>query len=253
MRFAYSTINWGETCDMPATLAEIRSAGWGAIEFFAHTLDWLGLPNTLAAQLGDLRAATFFGAIDVPTSARQLVIHQHRIDYAAAVGAEAYGVISGGRLRQRPPTPEEYHDVAQFCETLAVYGAAQGVAVAYHPHTACTIETEAEIDMLMEQTGTLGLCLDASHIALVGEDPVAHLHKYRERLRYVHLKDWGRGKFIELGEGTLGIDFPAFLHTLQEINFGGWIVVETSRSDESPLRSAQINAAYLERLGYRLR
>lgn len=253
MRFAYSTINWGETCDMPAALAEIRSAGWGAVELFAHTLDWLGLPAKLRAQLSDMQAATLFGAIDVPTSARQLTIHKNRVDYAAAVGATAYGVISGGRLRWRPPTLDEYRDVARFCEELAVYGAAQGVAVAYHPHTGCTIETADEIDILMEHTRTLGLCLDASHIALVDEDPVAHLHTYRERLAYVHLKDWARGKFVELGQGTLGIGFPAFLRTLDEFDFGGWVVIESSRSDESPLRSAQINANYLAQLGYALR
>ena len=237
---------------MAATAAEIRSAGWGAAELFAHTLDWLGLPDKLLAQLDSLRAATLFAGIDLPTSAKQVTIHKNRIDYAAAIGAAAYGVLTGGRLRWRPPAAAEYHEVASFCDELAEYGAAQGVAVAYHPHTACTIETEAEIDILMEQTRTLGLCLDASHIALVGEDPVAHMQKYRERLTYVHLKDWGHGKFVELGQGTLGIDFPAILRTLDEMNYPGWIVIESSRSDESPLRSAQINAEYLTRLGYTL-
>jgi inosose dehydratase len=235
---------------MAAMAAEVRSAGWGAVELFAHTLDWLGLPDKLRDQLGGLRAATWFAAIDLPTNSKQLAIHKNRLDYAAAIGVEAYGVLSGGRLRWRPPTPEEYREVARFCDELAEYGAAQGVAVAYHPHTACTIETEAEIDMLMEQTRALGLCLDASHIALVGEDPVAHLRKYRERLAYVHLKDWGYGKFVELGQGTLGIDFPAILRTLDAMAFPGWVVVESSRSDESPLRSAQLNAEYLAKLGY---
>lgn len=252
MRFAYSTINWGETCDLAAAAEEMRSAGWGAAELFAHTLDWLGLPDLLTARLGGLRAATFFAGVDLPTSAKQLTIHKNRIDYAAAIGAEAYGVLTGGRPRWRGPNADEYREVAGFCEELAVYGAARGVAVAYHPHTGCTIETEDEIDLLMEQTRTLGLCLDASHIALVGEDPVAHMRKYRERLAYVHLKDWGRGKFVELGLGTLGIDFAAILGALAEMRYSGWIVVESSRSDESPLRSARINAEYLARLGYTL-
>jgi inosose dehydratase len=236
---------------MAAAAVEIRSTGWGAVELFAHTLDWMGLPEKLKAQLGGLRAATLFEGIELPTSAKQLSIHKNRIDYAAAIGVEAYGVLTGGRLRWRGPTAEEYREVAGFCEELAVYGAAQGVAVAYHPHTACTIETEAEIDLLMEQTSALGLCLDASHIALVGEDPVAHMRKYRERLAYVHLKDWGYGKFVELGQGTLGIDFAAILRVLDDMSYPGWIVVESSRSDVSPLRSAQVNAEYLAGLGYR--
>src|SRR5262245_26533391 len=253
LRFAYSTINWGETCDMPRTLAEIRAAGWGAVELFAHTLDWLGPREELAEQLGGLAVATLFGSLEVPTSAKQLTIHQHRIAYAAALGAAAYGLVGGGRLRWRPPSAEEYADLARFCESLARYGAERGVTVAYHPHVGCTIETEAEIDRLMEQTETLQLCLDASHIALVDEDPVAHLRKYRGRLGYVHLKDWARGAFVEMGQGTLAIDFPGFLRELESQHFAGWVVVEQSRSDVSPLHSAQVNARYLQEIGYKLR
>lgn len=253
LRFAYSTINWGDTCDLPAAFAEIRQAGWGAVELFNHSLDWLGPRESLIDVLGGLQVATSFGGVELPASDRQLTIHKHRIDYAAALGAEAYGLVGGGRLRWRPPTADEYADLARMCEALAGYGAARGVAVAYHPHTACTIETEDEIDLLLEQTQALQLCLDASHIALVGEDPVAHLRKYRERTAYVHLKDWGRGKFVEMGEGNAGIDFPAILRELEQQCFGGWVVVEQSRSDVSPLRSAEVNSAYLTGLGYRLR
>ena len=53
-----------------------------------------------------------------------------------------------------------------------------------------------------------------------------------------------------MGEGTLGIDFAACLRTLDELGFEGWVVIENSRSDVSPLRSAEINAAYLRGLGY---
>jgi sugar phosphate isomerase/epimerase len=96
----------------------------------------------------------------------------------------------------------------------------------------------------------LTLCLDASHIALVGEDPIAHMRKYQERTGYIHLKDWARGKFVEMGEGSLGIDFAAILAELEVMKFPGWVVVEQSRSDASPLESARVNAACLRRLGY---
>lgn len=252
LRFAYSTINWGDTCDLPTALAEIRQAGWSAVELFAHTLDWLGPRAQLIANLDGLAVATSFGGIELPTDVRQLTIHKHRIDYAAALGAANYGLVGGGRLRWRPPTAAEYADLAGFCEQLACYGAERGVTVAYHPHVACTIETEAEIDGLLNQTSTLQLCLDASHIALVGEDPIAHLRKYRARTGYVHLKDWARGKFVELGQGTLDIDFPAILRHLEDQGFAGWVVIEQSRSDISPLHSAQLNAEYLKALGYQL-
>lgn len=250
LRFAYSTINWGTTPDLEACFGEIQSAGWRAVELFWHSLDWLGPVHALKRQLGDLQVATSFGAVKLPADRAQLTMMQHQIAYAAQMGAAHYGLIGGDRLRWRPPSEAEYREVAGYCEELAVFGQSVGVDVAYHPHVACTIETEAEIDRLMASTEVLSLCLDASHIALVDEDPLAHLRKYRERTSYIHLKDWARGAFVEMGEGTLGIDFGAILAELEEGQFPGWVVVEQSRSSVSPLRSAEVNAAYLRSLGY---
>jgi inosose dehydratase len=252
LRFAYSTINWGTRCDLPAAFAEIRASGWGAVELFDHSLDWLGTPDTLRAHLDGLKPAAFFGAISVPSPADEIAVHKRRIDYAALFGTEMYGLVGGGRLRQRPPTDAEYTALADACEELAVYAADRGIGIAYHPHTGCTIETEAEIDILLDRTQKMQLCLDVSHIALVDEDPVTQLSKYLGRTGYIHMKDWARGKFVELGQGSIGIDFPAILAALHEWQYPGWLVIENSRSDISPAHSAQFNADYLRGLGYSL-
>ncbi len=250
LRFAYDTINWGETCDLAAACAEIREAGWKAVELFRHSLDWLGTPAHLKKVMDGLTPATLFGSVALPTGEQQRQIHLRRVEYAAEIGAEAYGLVGGGRLRTRPPAAAEIGELAGLCEDLARYGAALGVAVAYHPHTGCTVETEAEIDALMNQTQALTLCLDVSHIALVGEDPLAHLRKYRARTGYIHLKDWADGSFTEMGRGKIGIDFPAILRELEQQQFSHWVVVEQSRSEVSPARSAQVNADYLRSIGY---
>lgn len=252
LRFAYSTINWGTKPDLAAAFGEIKAAGWQAVELFDHSLDWLGTPDHLTGLLGGLQVATSFGGVEVPVSAESLNIHKRRIDYAALFGAEMYGLVGGGRLRTRPPTKDEYKNLASACEELAKYGADKGVGLAYHPHVGCTIETEAEIDILLNQTRKTLLCLDASHIGLVGEDPIAHLRKYKSRTGYIHLKDWAAGKFVEMGQGTINLDFKAILEELQSQKFGGWIVIEQSRSDVSPAESARINAKYLDDAKYSL-
>lgn len=250
LRFAYSTINWGVAPDLAAVAAEIRAEGWSAVELFWHDLGWLGPPQHLLNALGELRVATLFGQVELPADSGQMTRLRNEVAYAAAVGAAHYGLIGGSRLRQRSPDEAEAGYLAAFCEALARYGETIGVQVAYHPHVACTVETEAEIDRLLDATQALALCLDVSHIALVGEDPLAHWAKYRERTAYVHLKDWARGKFVEVGEGTLNIDFAGFLAALAGASFPGWVVVEQSRSDVSPRHSAGVNAAALRRLGY---
>ncbi|HLV36772.1 MAG TPA: sugar phosphate isomerase/epimerase [Spirillospora sp.] len=252
LRFAYSTINWGTRCDLAAALTEMRASGWQAVELFDHSLDWLGTPDHLRVLLDGLQVAAFFGGISVPVEREQIAVHKRRIDYAALFGAAMYGLVGGARLRHRPPTDDEYSNLADACEELAVYAADQGIGIAYHPHTGCTIETEAEIDILLARTQTTQLCLDVSHIALVGEDPVTQLRKYRQRIGYIHMKDWARGRFVELGEGTIGLDFPALLAELESWPYRGWLVIENSRSDISPAHSAQFNADYLRGLGYTL-
>lgn len=253
LRFAYSTINWGTKPDLVAMFQSIRDADWQAVELFDHSLDWLGTPAHLQGVLNGLQVATFFGGVEVPVSAEQLTIHKRRMDYAALFGATMYGLVGGSRLRMRPPSSDEYKNLAAACEELAVYGADHGVTLAYHPHVGCTIETEAEIDLLLNETQKMQLCLDASHIGLVGEDPIAHLRKYRARTGYVHLKDWAAGKFVEMGQGTIGLDFPAILRELEAQHFEGWIVIEQSRSDVSPAESARVNAVYLRELNYSLK
>jgi inosose dehydratase len=253
LRFAYSTINWGATCDLDAALEDIRTAGWGAVELFGHTLDWLGTPATLTRRLGGLQPATLFSGIELPVNDIQRTTQFNRIDFAAEIGATEYGLVGGSRLRWRPPTEAEYVELSNFCEELAIYGQQRGVTVSYHPHVACTIETSEEIDRLVANSKQLKLCLDASHIALVDEDPIAVVEHYWDRLGYIHLKDWGHGKFRELGQGTLDIDFAGLLSALESRGFKGWVVLEQSQSEESPLESARINAAYLEGLGYSIR
>jgi sugar phosphate isomerase/epimerase len=250
LRFAYSTINWGAACDIPRALEEIRSSGWGAVELFGHSLDQLGTPATLKRHLGPLSAATLFSGIDLPVTDEQRKVQKNRITFTAEIGAKDYGLVGGGRLRYRSPTSAEYAELAAFCEELAEFGAQVGVTVSYHPHVACTIETSEEIDLLVSQTKSLRLCLDASHIALVDEDPLTVIDHYWDRLGYIHLKDWGRGKFQELGRGTIDIDFPRILSHLVDRRFSRWVVLEQSQSDASPFESAKINAAYLGGLGY---
>ena len=252
LRFAYSTINWGAECDLPAALADIRATGWGAVELFGHSLDLLGTPASLTAQLADLTPATLFSGVSLPVSALQSGKLQNHIQFASEIGATALGLVGGARLRWRPPTQQELAELASFCEDLAAFGKDRGVVVSYHPHVACTIETSEEIDQLLQQTRELKLCLDASHIALVGEDPLSVIDRYWERTGYIHLKDWGRGKFQELGHGDLGIDFSGILQMLKDRGFGGWIVLEQSQSDQSPRDSARVNAEYLRQLGYNI-
>ena len=137
----------------------------------------------------------------VPVTDIQIELHQCRIDYAQAIGADAYGLVGGGRLRGRAPTVEEYAQLADFCEGLSHYGNPRGIVVAYHPHVGTTVESSPEIRQLLGRTEALRLCLNISHVALVGEYPLQAMAEFWDRIGYFHLKYWARGRFHELCQG----------------------------------------------------
>ena len=146
-----------------------------------------------------------------------------------------------------------------------------GIRTVVHQHIGTWIETEAEARRLFDMTdpSVLGLCLDTGHWTFgAGGDPVAAVREFRDRVWHVHFKDcdpaiaaasrvngWsgpesvGRGVFCELGTGS--VDFPGMLVALEEIGYGGWIVVEQDvlpgmgHPRESQLR----NREYLRSIG----
>ena len=230
------------TPTLAAAFKEIRAAGWQAVELFDHSLDWLGTPDHLRRLLaGCKRPRSLAGSKcrSAPNADHPHAPHGIR-------GTVRRGnVRAGGRRpasgcgRPRSTSTRTWRAAARRWPRTA-RGSASAWPIIRTP--ACTIETEAEIDILLNETQRTLLCLDASHIGLVGEDPVAHLRKYRGRTGYVHLKDWADGKFVEMGQGKLGLDFAAILAELEAQRFPGWVVVEQSRSDGSPAASAKTNA-----------
>ena len=174
-----------------------------------------------------------------------------------------------GRIRQQDSLDEsQWEKAADNVNAFAkmVYED-YGMKCAAHPHVGGYLETNFEIDALLERTDPelVGLCFDMAHIAYSGGDPVAVLDKWRDRTWYLHIKECdtnvreqviGRGGdyydgvesgvFPELGKGT--IDWQSINRILHEIDFDGWGTVE---QDIMPamgidaLKSAKSNRAFL--------
>ena len=147
-----------------------------------------------------------------------------------------------------------------------------GLKAVFHPHVGAWVETEAEIDRLMNETNPryVNLCLDTAHCMYGGGDPVAVGRRWGERLKYLHIKEcdnsvletvrdkgWDYFKaveldvFPELGRGS--VDFAGLLDLLRELDFDGWAVIEQDILPDrglNPLDSAKGNLAHLHGLGY---
>ncbi|MBQ5995365.1 MAG: myo-inosose-2 dehydratase [Clostridia bacterium] len=123
-----------------------------------------------------------------------------------------------------------------------------GIKLCFHHHMGTVIQTEAEIDRMMENTDPelFGLLFDSGHLAYCGEDYMSVLTKYADRIRHVHLKDirpevvakvkenhWSflqgvrAGAFTVPGDG--GIDFGPIFDVLEKTGYEGYVLVEAEQ------------------------
>jgi inosose dehydratase len=133
----------------------------------------------------------------------------------------------------------------RFAEGLATTVARcrqRGYEPTFHHHTATFVEAQWEIERLLELSD-VGLCLDTGHLLLGRGKPEMAISQWGPRINQVHLKDarlstleeivaeaapvqeiWRRRAFCALGEGDIPIG--AVLDALNDVGYGGWLVVE---------------------------
>ncbi|MGL5370646.1 MAG: myo-inosose-2 dehydratase [Plesiomonas shigelloides] len=166
-------------------------------------------------------------------------------------------------VNQRPHFPaERWAEYGAKLTEFARYTQSQGVQIAYHHHMGTMIETEQDIDLLMQHTGEeVGLLLDTGHLTFAGFDPVAVAARWAKRINHVHCKDVRPAVLAEVknkkmsflnavlagvytvpGDGC--VDYPAVFRELKRVNYQGWLVVE---AEQDPAIAHPLTYA---RLGY---
>ena len=180
-------------------------------------------------------------------------------DFLQKMGAKVVGVAEQGNSiqgRQDLPvfdakpvfTEKQWKQVTQGMNKLGKVAQEKGLQLTYHHHMGTGIQTNAEIDRLMESTDPhlVGLLYDTGHLVFSGEDLMAPLMKWKERIRHVHLKDvrkekreqaiqekWSFLKGVKQGVFTIPgdgcIDFVPIFNYLKQIGYTGWWVVEAEQ------------------------
>jgi myo-inosose-2 dehydratase len=209
-------------------------------------------------------------------AAAELAHLRAHLDLLKAVGssvlvfADVSGAVHGDRgrpLAQRPQLgPGDWREFGRRVTQVAAATAAEGMQLAYHHHMGTVVQSEADIDALMETTGPeVGLLLDTGHARFAGADPSALAHRYAGRVRHVHAKDVRRdvaeralrgdwsflravveGVFTVPGNGCVPFD-----RVLRELRtYSGWIVLEAEQDPKiaDPLTYATLGLRNLRQL-----
>jgi inosose dehydratase len=263
----------GET-SLETCLAEARAAGYEGIELgckFPRTEPEL---KAALAPHGLVLVSGWYSAnlLERDAADEFEAMRPHR-ELLAALGCEVVVVAEttrcihgdrGRRLSRRPVLAST--DWPRFIVRLDELGARlrdAGLGLSYHHHMGTVVQTEGEVDRLMDGCGDpVGLLLDTGHLTFAGGDPVRVAARHGRRVTHVHCKDVRRnvlerslnrdcsfleavldGVFTVPGDGC--VDYAATLAALERANYRGWLVVEAEQ-DPSVAPSA-----HYANLGYR--
>ena len=156
-------------------------------------------------------------------------------------------------LSERPVLEEaRWEEFGAGVEALAEYAAAQDIALVYHHHMGTVVQSEDEIDLLMQHTGPYTkLLLDTGHCLFGGGNPERVAKKHMGRVGHIHAKnvrpaiatevrDQGlsflegvrRGVFTVPGDPDGGVDFVPVLKVAAEKAYQGWLVIEAEQDPD---------------------
>lgn len=144
---------------------------------------------------------------------------------------------------------EEWNTLCQGLNKLGKIAKDEyGISLTFHHHMGTVVQTAEETERLMEGTDLeyVSLLFDSGHFAYCGEDPVAMVTKYVDRIKHVHLKDIRpevvekvkaedmsflagvrAGAFTIPGDGC--VDFDSIFKVLEEADYAGYMVVEAEQ------------------------
>lgn len=197
---------------------------------------------------------------------------KHR-DFLHALGAKVIGASEQGNSIQgkdvsifgeKPVyTDEQWELIRKGFNEMGRLAKEKGMYFTVHHHMGTGVQTEAEIDKLMEITDPdlVYLLFDTGHLSFSGEDVLGVLRKYVHRTKHVHLKSIRKdviedakvkgysfldsvraGSFTVPGDGDF--DFTPVFDILDEAGYEGWVVVE---AEQDPAKANPYEYAVLAR------
>jgi inosose dehydratase len=135
-----------------------------------------------------------------------------------------------------------------------------GLGTGLHQHTGTCIESRDEVYDVMEHANTkyLKFAPDVGQLQKGGADAAKVIRDFLPIVRHMHLKDWNGGEhyvgYCPLGMGK--VDIKTILDLVEGSGNPVNVMVELDPSPKqpmTPLETAQISKAYLQKLGYTFR
>lgn len=253
----------GAHISLDQCLDETSQIGFDGIEKgHKFPLDPAGLKAVLEPR--GLRFVSGWHSLNLLTNSveEEKAAMQPALDLLKAMGSrviivcETSNAIHGNddvALSTRPVLAEgEWARFGAGVEALAAFAAQQGIVLVYHHHMGTIVESEAEIDLLMQHTGPHAkLLLDTGHCLFGGGNPERVASRHMARVGHIHAKNVRpaiadqvrveglsflegvrRGVFTVPGDAEGGVDFLPVLKIAAQHGYEGWLVIEAEQDPD---------------------
>jgi len=151
-------------------------------------------------------------------------------------------VLGGGAIRSDGIRDEDFHVLAKNLDLAKKEIEKHDLIASYHPHLGCMIENNEQINKLFSLT-RINFCPDLAHLEAGGSNAFELVKKYKDRIKYVHLKDYKNGEFLPLGDGSIPLE--DIINYLLDNGFNGEWLVEIDGYKGDPLEACRTSYEFL--------
>jgi inosose dehydratase len=169
-------------------------------------------------------------------------------------------------------TPAALEAAAELINTLGEANKSLGLSTFLHIDALSALRSTEELQRLLALCPAphIALALDTAELTIAGHDVVALYRRFHARVRHFHFKDAlaidslgeyklpnaeramilaGGSREIPRWFGDLGtglVDFKSLMAAMKELNYEGWIIVESDKGPQPVASSVLLNSWYVQ-------
>ena len=269
LEIGYTALIWGAVPRAPENLApavaDISSLGFSGFETFAAILDDWDTKGTLGPLLERHRLPLISAYSSVqlmdPSARKENLTQIVRWGKVVKKHGGRFMVLAPNSVKRDGYNFQDHR--AAIIAGLNEYAMAVndlGLGAGLHQHTGTCIESRDEVYAVMEavDTGHLKFAPDVGQLQKGGADAAKVVKDFLPITVHMHLKDYVGGPhfagYCPLGQGK--VDLEAILDMVEGANPKANVMVEldgSSNAPLTPLETARLSKAYLQKIGYRFR
>ncbi|MHB8277259.1 MAG: sugar phosphate isomerase/epimerase family protein [Candidatus Humimicrobiaceae bacterium] len=269
MRLGYMTNAWGSVVGHPAGVTSVKDlfymstgstkdavsaiskAGFDMIEIFDGNLMQYSQNKKEFTELLKSNSLSLLAVYSGANFIYEQIIEEefYKIEQAAKIAGELgakHLVLGGGAIRSKGIREEDYNMLAKGLDRVIEVSKKYNLIASYHPHLGTIVQKPDQLDKLMPLT-KINLCPDTGHVEAGGGNSVKVVEKYKDRIKYIHLKDYDSGKILPLGKGK--IEFEKIVNILEKNGFKGEYTVEADGYEGTPEEASKESYLYMKRFG----